>query len=72
MSDLIKWVTVALSIIETRRALGFPVARELVELVTKILNPPEMITPEMWAAQQARKDEAMAAYRAAKPGDINI
>lgn len=72
MDNFIKWVTAAATIIEARRQAGFPVARELVDFVTHIINPPSAYTDDMWAAQAAKKAEALAAYDAAKPGDIQI
>ena len=67
MEDIIRYVTLAFTIIQERRAAGFPVAREILALVTFITNPPTEITPEMWEAHNIAQEEARAARRAAKP-----
>jgi hypothetical protein len=72
MDNFVKWVTMAATIIEARRQAGFPVAREIVDFVTHIINPPTSYTDDMWAAQAAKKAEALAAYAKAKPGDIAV
>jgi hypothetical protein len=67
VEEIIRYVTLAFSLIQERRAAGFPVAREVMSLVGFIMNPPKEITPEMWLEHDAAQEAARAARKAAQP-----
>lgn len=68
MDDVVKWVTVAITIIQQRRAAGFPVAKEIVALVAYIMNP-KPYTAEEWAEHNKAQEDSRDLRRRAVPRD---